>query len=244
MNCRRYLKSDSRVLDLEVGMEGSLEMSTDLLAQITRSIVDGDVDLTVELSRRALEAGLNPMAIIDGGLTPGMTIVGDKFAAGEFFLPNLVIAGNAMQKAMALLEPELRARQQARETAGTVVIGTVKGDLHEIGKTLVATMLSANGFEVHDLGANVPTEAFVAKVKETGCDLLGLSTLLTTTLAVQREVIEALEADGIRSEVRVMVGGAPVTQSIADRIGADGYAEDALGAVRLAQQLLEKSGEE
>lgn len=215
-------------------------MSIEILTQITTCIVDGERDTTIELTRQALEVGLEPMTIIDQGLMPGITIVGDKFSAGEYFLPNLVIAGTAMQKAMALLEPELRARQQTREAAGTVVIGTVKGDIHEIGKSLVATMLSANGFEVHDLGVDVPTETFVAKVKETGADLLGLSALLTTTMTVQREVIEALEADGLRTQVKVMVGGAPVTQSWAERIGADGYAEDAIGAVRIAQQLLER----
>lgn len=213
-------------------------MSTDILTQITSSIIDGKMDTVIELTRQAIEASLEPISIIDQGLMPGITIVGDKFATGEYFLPNLVIAGAAMQKAMALLEPELRARQQRRETVGKVVIGTVKGDIHEIGKSLVATMLSANGFEVFDLGVDVPTETFVANVRETGADLLGLSALLTTTMTVQQEVIRALEADGIRTQVLVIVGGAPINQSWAERIGADGYAGDAIGAVKVAQQLL------
>jgi len=213
-------------------------MSTDILTQITSSIIGGKMDAVVELTRQAIEASLEPKSIIDQGLMPGITIVGDKFAAGEYFLPNLVIAGTAMQKAMALLEPELRARQQRRETIGKIVIGTVKGDIHEIGKSLVATMLSANGFEVFDLGVNVPTETFVTNVRETGADILGLSALLTTTMTVQQEVIRALEADGIRTQVLVIVGGAPISQSWAERIGADGYAGDAIGAVRVAQQLL------
>ncbi|MCK4692892.1 MAG: cobalamin-dependent protein, partial [Anaerolineales bacterium] len=175
-------------------------MSTDILTQITSSIIDGKMEAVIELTRQAIEASLEPISIIDQGLMPGITIVGDKFAAGEYYLPNLVIAGTAMQKAMALLEPELRARKQRRETVGKVVIGTVKGDIHEIGKSLVATMLSANGFEVFDLGVNVPTETFVANVRETGADLLGLSALLTTTMTVQQEVIRALEADGIRTQ--------------------------------------------
>jgi corrinoid protein of di/trimethylamine methyltransferase len=213
-------------------------MSNDLLAQITTSIVEGEPDETVEVTRQALEAGLEPMTIINEGLVPGMNTVGDKFQSGEYFLPHLIIAANGMQQAMGLLEPELHAREQAVEAAGTVVIGSVAGDIHEIGKSLVATMLSANGFEVYDLGVDVPTETFVAKVKETGANLLGLSALLTTTMTVQREVIEALEEAGIRDQVKVIIGGAPVSQKWADTIDADGYAEDAVGAIKEARQLV------
>ena len=213
-------------------------MTTDLLAQITASIVEGDPDSVVANTRRALQAGLEPLAIIDGGLVPGMKIVGQKFSSGEYFLPNLIVAASGMKQAMQLLEPELRARQQKATVAGTVVIGTVKGDIHEIGKSLVATMLSANGFQVHDLGVNVPTEMFVAKVKETGANLLGLSALLTTTMTVQREVIEALQQASLHKRVKVILGGAPVNQEWCDTIGADGYAEDAVGAVALARRLM------
>ena len=213
-------------------------MSNNLLAQITRSIVDGEPDVTTELARQALDAGLEPLAIINQGLTPGMNIVGDKFATGEYFLPHLIIAASGMQQAMELLEPELRTRQQTMKVAGTVVIGTVKGDIHEIGKSLVGTMLSASGFQVYDLGVDVPTETFVAKVKETEADLLGLSALLTTTMTVQREVIEALVEGSIREQVKVMIGGAPVNQEWSDAIGADGCAEDAVGAVALAKRLV------
>lgn len=214
-------------------------MSRDeLLAQITTSIVEGEPDETVNLTRQALAADLEPLTIINQGLMPGMTIVGDRFQSGEYFLPHLIIAATAMQQAMALLEPELRARQQAVQTAGTLVIGTVAGDIHEIGKSLVATMLSASGFQVHDLGVNVPTETFVARVRETGANLLGLSALLTTTMTAQREVIEALVAAGLRDQVKVIVGGAPVSQQWAETIGADGYAEDAVGAVALARRLV------
>jgi corrinoid protein of di/trimethylamine methyltransferase len=213
-------------------------MSNDLLAKITSSIVEGEPDETVELTRQALEAGLEPLAIINQGLVPGMNTVGDKFQSGEYFLPHLIIAANGMQQSMALLEPELQARQQTVETAGTMVIGSVAGDIHEIGKSLVATMMSASGFQVHDLGVDVPTKTFVTQVKETGANLLGLSALLTTTMTVQREVIEALEEAGIRAQVKVIVGGAPVSQEWADTIGADGYAEDAVGAIELARRLL------
>jgi corrinoid protein of di/trimethylamine methyltransferase len=213
-------------------------MSNELYSQLANSLVDGDPDATESLTRQALAAGLEPMAIIKEGLMPGMNSVGDKFSCGEYFLPDLIIAADGMQKAMNLLEPELRARQQSVESPGTVVLGTVKGDIHEIGKSLVATMLSANGFKVYDLGVNVPTENFIAKVKETDANIVGLSALLTTTMTVQREIIHALVNAGLRNQVKVIVGGAPVTHSWAAEIGADGYAEDAMGAVQLARQLV------
>jgi methanogenic corrinoid protein MtbC1 len=145
-----------------------------------------------------------------------------------------------MKKAMALLEPELMSREQKFESAGVVVLGTVQGDIHEIGKSLVGTMLTANGFTVHDLGADVPVETFISKIKETNATLLGMSALLTTTMTVQREVIKALVESGMRDQIKVMVGGAPVTRIWADQIGADGFAEDAMGAVKLAKQLMNK----
>lgn len=215
-------------------------MSDDLFEKLTNSLVDGDPDAATALTQQALAAGLEPMAIIRQGLMPGMDIVGQKFSDGEYFLPDLIIAAEGMKMAMELLEPELRARQQALETAGVVVIGTVKGDIHEIGKSLVATMLSANGFTVYDLGVDVPKEAFIAKIKETGANILGMSALLTTTMTQQREVIKALEEAGLRAQVKVMVGGAPVTKGWAEEIGADDYAEDAMGAVQKAKKLVRK----
>lgn len=215
-------------------------MTQEIFTQLTQSLIDGDPDATVDLTKKALADGVEPMAIIREGLMPGMNVVGDKFGCGEYFLPDLIIAADGMQQAMALLEPELRLRRQEVESAGTMVLGTVKGDIHEIGKSLVGTMLSANGFKVFDLGVDVPTEQFIAKVKETGANLVGLSALLTTTMTVQKQVIEALKGAGLRERVKVMVGGAPVTRSWAEEIGADGYAEDAMGAVGLARQLVQK----
>jgi 5-methyltetrahydrofolate--homocysteine methyltransferase len=213
-------------------------MSKELLEKLKASIVDGEPDLTVEMTGQALAAGLEPMAILDDALLPGMQIVGQKFSDGEYFLPNLIVAAMGMKRALATLEPELRARHQTVKAAGTIVIGTVQGDIHEIGKTLVATMLSANGFEVHDLGVDVAADRFVAKVKETGATIVGLSALLTTTMTVQRSIIEALQAAGLRDRVKVIVGGAPVSRQWADEIGADGYAEDAVGAVQLATEMM------
>ena len=213
-------------------------MSKELLTQISTSIVEGKPDETADLTRQALEAGLEPLTIIDDGLTEGMNIVGSKFQTGEYFLPNLVIAASGMNKAMEILEPELRSRQEAASSLGTVVIGSVAGDIHEIGKSLVGTMLAANGFQVHDMGVDVPNETFIAKVKETNAKILGLSALLTTTMTVQRQVIKELEEAGIRDQVSVIIGGAPISQEWADTIGADGFAEDAMGAVELAKSLV------
>jgi corrinoid protein of di/trimethylamine methyltransferase len=216
-------------------------MSNELFNQLTNSLVEGDPDATIDFTKKALEAGLEPMSIIRDSLMPGMNIVGEKFASGEYFLPDLIIAADGMQKAMDLLEPELRARQQTLETAGIVVLGTVKGDIHEIGKSLVGTMLSANGFKVYDLGVDVPTQNLIDKLKEVNADIIGLSALLTTTMTVQKEVIQALTEAGLRDKVKVLVGGAPVTRSWTDEIGADGYAEDAMGAVQVARKLMNKS---
>lgn len=212
-------------------------MSEDILGKITESIIQGDAEAAVRLTTEALQAGMEPTEIIDDGLVRGMDIVGEKFSAGEMFLPHMVMAAKGMEKSMEILEPELQVRQQEIETLGTIVIGTVQGDIHEIGKSLVGTMLSVNGFKVHDMGVDVPVMDFVEKVRETGANFLGLSALLTTTMVRQRDVIEALEDVGIRSQVKVLLGGAPVSQVWADEIGADGYAEDAAEAVKLAQRL-------
>jgi len=213
-------------------------MAGELLNRIRDSLVEGEPEVTVALTAQALQAGLEPMVIIKEGLVPGMNIVGDRFACGEYFLPELVVASEGMQQAIARLEPELLARNQKLEAAGTVVLGTVKGDIHAIGKSLVGTMLTANGFKVHDLGVDVPAERFIDKVRETGAEILGLSALLTTTMLQQKAVLDALEAAGLRGKVKVMVGGAPVSRGWAEEIGADGYAEDAMGAVQLVQRLL------
>jgi corrinoid protein of di/trimethylamine methyltransferase len=213
-------------------------MTDDVLTQLTTAVVDGKVPEAVEYTRRARAAGLEPLAIIERGLRPGMDVVGERFSCGEAFIPHLVLAGKAMKAAMAELEPDLKRRGQAAPPAGTAVIGTVKGDIHEIGKSLVGIMLTANGFEVHDLGVDVPIESFVASVRETGAQIVGLSALLTTTMGVQRRVIEALGQAGLRPQVKVLVGGAPVGRAWAEEIGADGYAEDARAAVAEARRLL------
>jgi len=203
-----------------------------------RSIEDGDHERAAAAARRALEEGIDPLAAIDAGFMPGLTFVGEQFSCGEMFLPDMMLAARAMKAAFAVLEPEMKARATERKVLGRVVIGTVKGDIHEIGKNLVATMLGAAGFEVHDLGVDVTPERFAEVAAEVAADIVGVSALLTTTMTGGRAVIAALAERGLRPGVKVIVGGAPVTRAWAAEIGADGYSEDAVGAVALARQLV------
>jgi len=209
----------------------------ELLRKMTQAVVDGEPEDAAALARQALEQGLDPLLCINEGLTPGMSRVGDLFAGGEYFLPDLIIGGEAMKAALAVLEPAL-VGGQGRKVLGRVVLGTVEGDLHEIGKTLVGTLLTANGFAVTDIGIDKSAAEFVTAVKENGATLVGASALLTTTMPQQGRIIEALKEAGLRERVKVMVGGAPVTANWAEKIGADGYAEDAISAVALARQLV------
>lgn len=213
-------------------------MSDELFAAMKQSIIDGDEDAAAAVARQALAAGLDPLEAINRGYVAGMSYVGDQFSAGEMFLPDMMLAAEAMKAAIAVLEPEMQKRGTQRQMLGKVVLGTVKGDIHEIGKNLVATMLSASGFEVYDLGVDVPLEKFIEKAREVNADIIGLSALLTTTMTGQRTVIEMLDDLGLRSTVKVIVGGAPVTRSWAAEIGADGMSEDAMGAVALAKKLV------
>ncbi len=212
-------------------------MSHELLELMASKLVAGDIEGVRAAAARCLDAGLAPLAIIDEGLMPGMREVGERYASGEFFLPNLIVAAAGMKKAMALLDPVLKARHEERGARHQVVMGTVKGDIHEIGKSIVATMLTANGYAVHDLGVDVPAERFVETVRETGACLVGLSALLTTTMPSQRRVVEAFEHAGLRDRVKIMVGGAPVSERWCAEIGADGYADNAVTAVTLAARL-------
>lgn len=216
-------------------------MPDELFNLMKQSIIDGDPDRARELCQRALSEGISPLDAINKGFVLGLNAVGAQFEDGEMFLPDLVLAGEAMKAATALLEPEIQKSGQARETLGKVVLGTVKGDIHEIGKTLVGTMLSASGFQVFDLGVDVPFETFALKAKELNADIVGVSALLTTTMTGQKGIVEAIERHGLRPKVKIIIGGAPVTQSWADEIGADGFGKDALGAVALAKTLMGKS---
>ena len=209
-----------------------------LYEEMAQAVIDGLPDRARGLAEEALEAGVDPLEAIDRGFTPGMDVVGAGFANGELFIPDLMMSGEAMKAAIAALEPELMERKQKRQVMGKVVIGTVQGDIHEIGKTLVATMLAANGFEVHDLGVDVPAERFLDKVREVGADVLGLSALLTTTIFYQETVIQQLQEAGLRDQVKVIIGGVPADPEWAEEIGADGYAENATEAVAVVKQLV------
>jgi corrinoid protein of di/trimethylamine methyltransferase len=213
-------------------------MSEGLFKQMAQAVIEGDDDEATALAKRGLEQGVDPLEAINRGFTAGMDVVGELYSSGEYFLPDLILGGEAMKAALAVLEPALKASGQAREVLGTVVLGTVKGDIHEIGKSLVGSMLSASGFEVLDLGIDVDAGEFVAKARGHAADIVALSALLTTTMLHQQDVIEHLAEAGLRGRVRVMVGGSPVTQGWADQIGADGFAEDAAGAVVVAKKLM------
>ena len=211
-------------------------MSAEMFEELKQAVVDGEAEDAVTLARQALDEGVDPLACITEGLTKGIQEVGELFASGEYFLPELIIGADAMKAAMDILEPALTGDQK-REVVATVVLGTVEGDLHEIGKTLVGTMLTANGFNVVDIGVDKPPSAFIDAVKENDATIIGASALLTTTMLQQKKLIEALKEAGLREKVKVMVGGAPVTDNFAKEIGADGYAEDAISAVDTAFRL-------
>ena len=206
--------------------------------KIAQSLIGQDVFRAADLTRVAIDDGVAAIEILNQGLLPGMQIVGEKFRSGEIFLPEIFLAGKAMKGAMALLKPAFQ--KEGAPSRGKVAIGTVQDDIHDIGKNLVIMMLEGNGWEVTDLGVDVHTEQFCSVVREKELHILGLSALLTTTEPRLKEVIDSLEAAGLREKVKIMVGGAIVTQAFADEIGADGYAPNAVEAVELVDRLLNK----
>jgi len=213
-------------------------MSKELYEKMAQSIIEGDADASSALAKEAIAAGIHPLDAITKGFVIGVNTVGDAFGRGEAFLPELVMAGEAMKAAVAVLDPELKKLGSERRMLGKVVIATVEGDIHEIGKSLVATMLGASGFEVYDLGVDAPSDKIIGKALEVNADIIAMSALLTTTMIRQKEVIEELEKEGLRNKFKVIVGGAPITRDWVKTIGADGYSEDAVGAVAIAKQLL------
>jgi corrinoid protein of di/trimethylamine methyltransferase len=211
---------------------------SELFQKMSQTILDGDAEAAAALATEAVAAGLDPQQVIAEGYMPGLNQVGEAFACGESYLPELVMAGEAMKAAVAALEPEMQRRGSQRQSLGKVVLATVEGDIHEIGKSLVGTLLSSSGFQVFDLGVNVKAAAIVEKARAENADIVALSALLTTTMVRQREVIAALDEAGLRPQVKVMVGGAPVTDEWVSRIGADGTSRDAIGAVQVARRLV------
>jgi 5-methyltetrahydrofolate--homocysteine methyltransferase len=207
-------------------------------AELVNSVVEGEVSRAAELTRKALSTQISAKEILDNGLLPAMDRVGNSFEGGEIFLPELLMAGDAMKASIELLRPELA--KKGASYAGRYAIGTVQGDLHDIGKNIVILMLEGNGWDVVDLGTDVSPEQFCDAIKESDFDILGLSALLTFTMPMMAETISNLKEAGLRNKVKVVIGGAPVTPSFADQIGADAYARDAVDAVALAKSLLNK----
>jgi corrinoid protein of di/trimethylamine methyltransferase len=210
----------------------------ELYSKMAAAIVEGRKSEAEDLAREAIKAKLDLTEVIEKGYVPGIQKVGDLWEKGDYFLPELITGGECMKAAMAVLQPELDKAKIQTKSKGKVVIGTVEGDIHDIGKNLVASMLSANGFEVVDLGADVKLEKFIEKAEETKADFICLSALLTTTMLGQKKAIELLKQKNLLGKYKVLVGGAPANQKWADEIGADGYAENAMLAVKLASRLM------
>jgi len=209
------------------------------LEDLVETILSYNAEKVVEVVDKVLSLGIDPLAIIEDGVAKALRIVGKKFEDGELYIMHLVAAAEVAKRALTeVLEPELSKRNVSRKMLGKAVIGTVAGDIHDIGKNIVAALLFSAGFEVYDLGKDVPAEDFVKKAKEVNADIIALSTLLSTTLGVHRDVIKTLISWDMRDKVKVIVGGAPVTSEWAEEIGADGYGENALEAVKLAKRLL------
>jgi 5-methyltetrahydrofolate--homocysteine methyltransferase len=208
------------------------------LKQLNEAIINGDAKTAREITDQAIKAGTPPLTMVHDHMVPAMNEVGRRFDCNEYFVPELLLSARAMKAALELLRPLLTA--SGAQPAGRVAIGTVKGDLHDIGKNLVAAMLEGGGFEVIDLGVNVPPEKFIETVKEKNANVIAMSALLTTTMPAMKSTIDALKEAGVRDKVKVLIGGAPITQKYADEIGADGYSENAPGAVSLARKALGK----
>jgi corrinoid protein of di/trimethylamine methyltransferase len=212
----------------------------EILDGLKQAVLAYDVEAGKRLTQQALDSGLGPLEAIDEGLSRGIKIIGDKFQAMEIFLPELMMAAKVFLEAMKILEPAILALGEGRPRRGAAVIGTVKGDVHSIGKDLFGTLLKVAGFEVHNLGVNVHPGKFLEKAEETGAEILGLSALMTTTMPGMREVIEFFQAKGIRDKHTILVGGGPVTESFCKKIQADGYGQTAQDGVELAHDFVQR----
>jgi 5-methyltetrahydrofolate--homocysteine methyltransferase len=204
------------------------------LKELYEAVVSGNAKATQALTQQALAEGVDPLKLVNEYMVPAMDEVGRRFEANEYFVPELLISARAMKASLELIRPLLTARGD--KPVGRVAIGTVKGDLHDIGKNLVSSLLEGGGFEVIDLGVNVSPEKFIATVNEKQANIVAMSALLTTTMPSMKTTIDALKQAGVREKVKVLIGGAPITQKYADEIGADGYSENAVGAVALAKR--------
>ena len=211
-----------------------------ILENLAAAVVDGDQDMARESAEEALASQMDPLEAVDQGLSQGMAVIGERFEVGEVFLPELLMAADAFGAAMEFLNPEIEAQKKQIVRLGTIVIGTVKGDVHNVGKNIVATVLKINGFDVVDIGVDNPTLDIIEKARKAQADIIALSSLMTTTMPAQKEVILVLEEMNLRKEFLVMVGGGPASQEWADEIGADGYGKTAAHAVKVAMQLMSR----
>jgi trimethylamine corrinoid protein len=211
-------------------------MSEKTLAEAAKAIINGDADKASDLAKQGLDEGIEPLEFLDRGFVPGINEVGDLFSKGKLFIPMLIKSATAMEKATEIINAAIPQGEEVAQ--GKVVLGTVQGDVHDIGKTIVVALFKANGFDVLDLGRDVPNDKIIEEAEKFGADVIGTSTLLTTTMVLQKELEEELKRAGLRDKYKTIIGGAPVTQRWADRIGADAYAHDASDGVRKLKELL------
>ena len=212
----------------------------EILHNLSNAVLNFDSDAAADAARAAVALNINPVKAIEEGLAKGLREVGDRFERGELWLPHLMLGAEAMEAAVKILEEHIPKEELETTSSGTVVIGTVEGDIHDLGLRIVASMLRANGFKVYDLGCNTRSLDFIEKAKEVKADIIAASSLMTTTMPFMKDLIEALEAAGLRNQFKVLVGGGPVTEEWARKIGADGYGRDAAEAVKVAKELVKK----
>ncbi len=210
----------------------------DLLNRLKEATINGDSDEVARLSKKVIELGIDPLEAVEKALVKGVIELGDKWISGEVFISDIIAAADAMKAGLSILKSEIIKRGKSIKYLGRIVIGTVEGDIHDIGKSIVAALLEASGFEVIDLGIDVPPQKFIEAIRQYNPDVIGMSALMTTTMLKQRETIEAIKQAGLRDRVKIVVGGAPTTEEWAGEIGADGWAPDAISAVELVKRLL------
>lgn len=216
-----------------------MKKKSEILKELEESVIQGDEEAARKAAAEAIGANLDPVVAIEDGLTKGMSLVGEKFRKYEIFVPHVILSADAMKSALSLLEPRIKGEGKAKITLGKVVIGTVYGDMHDIGKNIVATMLNAARFNVYDVGVEAPARRFIEKAEEIGADIIAVSSLMAVTKPYQRDIIDLLNDMGLRDRYKVIVGGGAVTPEWAEDIGADGYGKDAVEAVRMAKKLVE-----
>ena len=206
--------------------------------KLAKSVIDGDPDSVRRIIKEMIKTEKDPLEIVENGLTKGIKIVGEKYGCGDIFLTDLLMSADAMKVGMNVIAPEIKKQNKELKKMGSMVIGTVEGDIHDLGKNIVIALFSANGFDVEDLGVDVSVKEFIDKVKEIKPNILGLSALMTSTIPRQRDILNELTSNGIRDQVKVMIGGAAVNEKYSNEIGADGYAENAIDAIELAKKLI------